>query len=119
MAIRGLDKMPRRAAFAYDVDVTSANAYELPPHSPAPAEAVDAAEHGEVIYLVRGGQRVAAIVPPDVAAAGAAAVEALEDAEDLRVALTVRAEGSPTIPMTEVLAEYADDLAAYPDDDAR
>jgi len=64
-------------------------------------------------------QRVAAIVPPDVAAAGAAAVEALENAEDLRVALTVRADGSPTIPMAEVLAEYADDMAAYPDDDAR
>jgi hypothetical protein len=63
--------------------VTSANAYELPPHSSAPAEAVDAAEHGEVVYLMRGGQRFAAIVPPDVAAAGAAAVEALEDAHRL------------------------------------
>jgi hypothetical protein len=99
--------------------VTSANAYELPPHSSAPAEAVDAAEHGEVVYLVRDGQRFAAIVPPDVAAAGAAAVEALEDAEDLRVALAVRAEGGPTVPLADVLAEYADDLAAYPDDDAR
>jgi hypothetical protein len=115
----GLDKSARPECFAYDADVTSANAYELPPHSPAPAEAVDAAEHGEVVYLVRSGLQVAAIVPPDVAAAGAAAVDALEDAEDLRVALTVRAEGSPTIPMAEVLAEYADDLAAYPDDDAR
>jgi hypothetical protein len=103
----------------YDVDVTSANAYELPPHSSAPAEAVDAAEHGEVVYLVRDGQRFAAIVPPDVAAAGAAAVEALEDAEDLRVDLAVRADGGPTIPLADVLAEHADDLAAFPDDDAR
>jgi hypothetical protein len=101
------------------VGVTLAHAYELSPHSSAPAEAVDAAEHGEVVYLVRGGQQVAAIVPPNVAAAGAAAVEALEDAEDLRVALAVLAEDEPTIPLEDVLAEYADDLAAYPDDDAR
>jgi hypothetical protein len=96
-----------------------AHAYELLPHSAAPAEAVDAAERGAVVYLVRGGQWVAAIVPPDVAAAGAAAVEALEDAEDLRVALAVLAEDEPTVPLEDILAKYADDLAAYPDDDAR
>jgi antitoxin (DNA-binding transcriptional repressor) of toxin-antitoxin stability system len=99
--------------------VTSANAYELPPHTSAPAEAVDAAEHGQVVYLTRNGQPIAAIVPADVAAAGSAAVEALEDAEDLRVALAVRARSETTIPLAEVLADYADDLAAYPDDTDR
>jgi hypothetical protein len=49
----------------------------------------------------------------DVAAAGAAAVEALEDADDLRAA---RVEPGPDIPLEDVLAKYADDLAAYPDE---
>jgi antitoxin (DNA-binding transcriptional repressor) of toxin-antitoxin stability system len=96
--------------------VTLAHDYELPPHSSAPAEAVDAAEHGEVVYLVRGGQQVAAIVPPNVAAAGAAAVEALEDAEDIRAALAALADPGPDIPLDDLLAKYADDLAAYPED---
>src|SRR5882724_9923839 len=63
----------------YDPDVTSAHAYERPPDSSAPVEAVDAAEHGAVVYLVRGGRQIAAIVPPVVAAVGAAAVKALAD----------------------------------------
>jgi antitoxin (DNA-binding transcriptional repressor) of toxin-antitoxin stability system len=99
--------------------VTSSHAYELPPHTSAPAEAVDAAEHGQVVYLTRNGEPIAAIVPADVATAGAAAVEALEDAEDLRVALARRAKGEPTIPMADILAEYADDLDTYPDDEAQ
>lgn len=99
--------------------MTSSHAYELPPNTSAPAEAVEAAEHGQVVYLTRNGEPIAAIVPADVAAAGAAAVEALEDAEDLRVALARRAKGEPTIPMADILAEYADDLAAYPDDEAQ
>lgn len=71
---------------------------------------------GEVVHLTRNGRLTAAIVPPDVAAAGVAAIEALEDAEDLRTALAVRAEGGQTIPLADVLAEYADELAAHPDD---
>jgi prevent-host-death family protein len=43
-----------------------AHAYELPPHSDVPAEAVDAAQHGEVVYLTRSGRRIAAIVPAEV-----------------------------------------------------
>lgn len=43
--------------------------------------------------------------------------EPSEDAEDLRAALAIRAEGEPTIPLTEVVAEYAGDLAAYPDEE--
>jgi antitoxin (DNA-binding transcriptional repressor) of toxin-antitoxin stability system len=33
-------------------------------HSPAPVEAVEQAEHGNVVYLTRQGRRVAALVPP-------------------------------------------------------
>lgn len=39
-----------------------------------------------MVYLTRNGEPVAAIVPADVAIAGAAAVEALEDVEDLTAA---------------------------------
>ena len=89
--------------------------FELPPHSGVPAEAVDAAVDGQVVYLTRNGEPVAAIVPADVAIAGAAAVEALEDAEDLRAARAALAEPGPNIPLADVLAEYADDLAQpYP-----
>lgn len=111
------DYLSARTGRSYPGYMTSAHAYELPPHTSAPAEAVDAAEHGQVVYLTRNGETIAAIVPADVATAGAAAVEALEDAEDLRIALARRAEGEPTIPMADILAEYADDLAAYPDDE--
>jgi hypothetical protein len=47
----------------------------------------DAAERGQVVYLTDPqGRRIAAIVPASVAAAGTAAIEALEDAADLAVA---------------------------------
>ncbi|MGH3445999.1 MAG: hypothetical protein ACRDQA_25055 [Nocardioidaceae bacterium] len=53
----------------------------------------DAAERGEVVYLTGPeGRRLAAIVPPEVAAAGAAAVEAYEDAADLATAEAALAE---------------------------
>jgi len=58
-------------------------------------EAVDAAEHGAVVYLVRGGRQIAAIVPPVVAAVGAAAVKALADIRGARVAL---ADPDPDVP---------------------
>lgn len=49
--------------------MTAAHAYEyeVPEHSPAPVEAVEQAESGNVVYLTRRGQRVAAVVPPAVA----------------------------------------------------
>jgi antitoxin (DNA-binding transcriptional repressor) of toxin-antitoxin stability system len=96
--------------------VTSSHAYELPPHTSAPAEAVDAAEHGQIVYLTRNGEPIAAIVPANVAGTAAAAVEALEDAEDIRAAHAALADPAPSIPMSEILTECADDLAAYPED---
>ncbi|MGH3694521.1 MAG: hypothetical protein ACRDRX_11145 [Pseudonocardiaceae bacterium] len=74
---------------------------------------MDAAVDGQVVYLMRDGQ------PADVATAGAAAVEALEEAEDIRAARAALVDRAPRVPLSEVLAEYADDLAAYPDVDAR
>ncbi|MEO9107641.1 MAG: type II toxin-antitoxin system Phd/YefM family antitoxin [Pseudonocardiaceae bacterium] len=91
--------------------MTAARAFELPPHSAAPAEAVDAAVEGSVVYLTHNGEPVAAVVPADVAAA----IEALENAEDIRAARAARADPGPDIPLEDVLAEYADELAAYPD----
>jgi hypothetical protein len=52
--------------------MTAPAEYELPPG------AVESVEAGEVIYLTPG----VALVPADVAAAGEAAVRALEDAAD-------------------------------------
>jgi antitoxin (DNA-binding transcriptional repressor) of toxin-antitoxin stability system len=101
--------------------MTAAHAfeYEVPPHAPAPADAVDAAEGGQVVYLTRHGQMVAAVVPLDVATAGYAAVTALEDAADIREAREALARirsGEPTVAHPQVLATYASDLAAYPDE---
>lgn len=94
--------------------MSAAHDFELAPHAAVPAEAVDAAEHGEVVYLTRNGETIAAVVPADVAAAGAAAIEALEDAADVRAAGAARDEPGPAIPLADVLAKYSDDLAAYP-----
>ncbi|MDG4815595.1 hypothetical protein O7628_08760 [Micromonospora sp. WMMD956] len=38
--------------------------YEVPRHAGPPPEAVEAAEEGNVVYLTRHGQRVAAMGPP-------------------------------------------------------
>lgn len=99
--------------------VTAAHTFELPPHSAAPAEAVDAAVDGQVVYLTRNGEPAAAIVPPEVAAAGTAAIEALADADDVRAARAALSDPEPSIPMSEIMAAYADDLAAHPDTDQR
>lgn len=96
--------------------MSAAHAFEIPLHAAVPAEAVDAAEQGQVVYLTRNGEPVAAVVPADVAAAGAAAIEALEDAADLRAARAARDEPGPNIPLVDVLNKYSDDLAIYPDE---
>ena len=99
--------------------MTAVHSFELPPHSGAPAEAVDAAVDGQVVYLMRDGQPVAAVVPADVATAGAAAVEALDEAADIRAARAALAGRAPRVPLFDVLAEYSNDLVAYPDVDDR
>jgi hypothetical protein len=73
----------------------------------------DAAERGQVTYLTGpDGRRIAAIVPANVAAAGAAAIEALEDAADLAVAEAALAEweadGRRTYSLDEVDAELGE-----------
>lgn len=78
------------------------HAYELPSDVPGLDDAVDDATAGEVVYLTRHGERIAAVVPLQVAMAGAAAVEALEDAEALAATHAALAEGGKPI--------HADDL---------
>jgi len=73
----------------------------------------DAAERGQVVYLTDPqGRRLAAIVPASVAAAGAAAIEALEDAADLATAEDALAEweadGRRTYRLTEVDADLTE-----------
>jgi hypothetical protein len=61
----------------------SQHAYELHGDDPGAVERLaQAAGFGEVIYLTRAGEAVAAVVP----AALAAAIEAAEDAEDIAAA---------------------------------
>jgi antitoxin (DNA-binding transcriptional repressor) of toxin-antitoxin stability system len=43
--------------------MTAAFAYELPPHSPVPVDAVESVEGGEVVSLFRAGRLFATIVP--------------------------------------------------------
>lgn len=89
--------------------------FEVPPHSAAPAEAVDAAVDGEVVFLTHNGEQVAAIVPPSIAIAVEAAIEALETADDLRAVREALADPEPPIPWEDVLAEYAHELAEHPE----
>lgn len=95
--------------------MTSAHAFEVPPHSAAPAEAVDAAVEGRVVYLTRNGEPVAAIVPADVATAGAAAIEALET---LRTFERPHGAGRSWSGHSarKRAGVYADNLAEYPDE---
>jgi len=96
------------------VGVTSAHAYELPPHEGVPAEAVDAAVGGEVVYLTRGGEPIAAVVSADAAEY----LEALEDAADIIAARRALADPAPSIPLAELLAENAAILVEYADDES-
>jgi antitoxin Phd len=68
----------------------------------------ETASGGEVIYLTRAGERIAAVVPADVAAAIEAAIAALEDSFDARAAREAMAEieaGAPTISLSQLKAD--------------
>jgi hypothetical protein len=92
--------------------VTAAHAYELPPHEGVPAEIVAVAIGGDVVYLTRGGEAVAAVVPADAAEY----LEALEDAADVIAARRALSHQEQRIPLSELLAENAAILAEYPAD---
>jgi len=90
----------------------SEHAYELHGEPAELDRLADAAGAGEVIYLTRGGRRIAAVVPADAAEA----LERAEDEADVRAARAALADPAPSIPLEQVLADYADDLAAFPDE---
>ncbi len=90
----------------------SEHAYELHGEPAELDRLADAARAGEVIYLTRGGHRIAALVPADAAEA----MERAEDVADIEAARAALADPGPSIPLEQVLAEYADDLAAFPDE---
>jgi hypothetical protein len=72
----------------------------------------DAAERGQVVYLTDPqGRRIAAIVPASVAAAGTAAIEALEDAADLSAAEDALAEWDADDRRTYRLADVDAELS--------
>ena len=71
----------------------------------------DAAERGQVVYLTDPqGRRIAAIVPASVAAAGTAAIAALEDAADVAVAQEALAEWEADDRRTYQLADVDAEL---------
>jgi hypothetical protein len=72
----------------------------------------DAAERGQVVYLTDPqGRRIAAIVPASVATAGAAAIEALEEAADLAAAEEALAEWEEDDRRTYRLADVDAELS--------
>lgn len=69
----------------------------------------DAAD-GEVVYLRRSDRVVAALVPPDVAAAGMAAIDAAEQVSDLRLGESLLADlrdGMKVQPLAELRRELS------------
>jgi hypothetical protein len=86
--------------------LVSEHTYELPGDNPGAVERLaHAAGHGEVIYLTRAGQAIAAVVP----AALAAAIEAAEDTEHIAAAdeaMDAVEAGEPAIPAEELWAEF-------------
>lgn len=81
--------------------MASSHAYELLPHTSVPAEAVDTAEHGQIVYLTRNGEPIAGIVPANMGAQ----IEAAENTEDLDAALAAREEPGNPVPAARLWAE--------------
>jgi hypothetical protein len=83
----------------------SEHAYELHGDDPGAVERLAHAAHdGEVIYLTCDGERIAAVVPADLAEA----VEESEDAADIVAAdeaMDAIEAGEPTVPAEQVWAE--------------
>lgn len=75
--------------------------------------AIDTARHGKVAWLAEHRQRKFALLPAELAEA---ALDALEDAEDMAAIKEARAEraaGIPGIPLEQIIAELeADERAA-------
>lgn len=72
--------------------------------------AVDDAADGEVVFLRRARHIVGAIVPPEVAAAGMAALDAADQVADLAVGESLLAElrdGMETVPLSDLRRELA------------
>jgi antitoxin (DNA-binding transcriptional repressor) of toxin-antitoxin stability system len=85
----------------------SQHAYELSPAEQEFGRVADDAARGDLVYLTRDGEQVAAVIP---LAAVPAALEAMEDAEDAAAADAAMrewaADGHRTIPAAEVWAEF-------------
>jgi antitoxin Phd len=91
----------------------SEHAYELHGNDPGAVERLaDAAHEGEVIYLTRAGERVAAIVPAGLAAA----IEEAEDAADIAAAdeaMDAIEQGEATVPAERLWSELSIDDAPH------
>ncbi|WP_242889136.1 hypothetical protein [Actinomadura litoris] len=73
-------------------------------------KAVDHAASGEIVLLEDGGHVLAAVVPPEVAAAGADALSAAEDAADRLLGARLIAEleaGMETTRLNDLRRELA------------
>jgi antitoxin (DNA-binding transcriptional repressor) of toxin-antitoxin stability system len=93
----------------------SEHAYELHGDDPGAVERLaQAAGHGEVIYLTRAGQPIAAVVPAALAAAleDAAAAEDADDVAAADEAMDAVEAGEPAIPAEELWAELGLDSAS-------
>jgi hypothetical protein len=70
--------------------------------------AVDDAADGEVVFLRRAHRIVGAIVPPEVAAAGMAALDAADHVADLSLGESLLADlrdGMETFPLSDLRGE--------------
>lgn len=93
-------------------DTIADRSIEVPARSGAPVEAVEAAADGDVVFLTRDGEPVAAVVPVYVAQVGVRVMEAYEDEEDGRALQAAAEDQEESIPLSEVLKQFAEREAA-------